>query len=324
MVSSVFGTALFVQGPEGLLAERAVNAQVARARREDADVEVSHLDAATLNAGTFTEVTGGSLFSAAQVVIVDDISQLDQSMFDLMAATAMDPPETLVLILVHPGGVKGKGLVDKLKKGKVPTADASAIKPWKLGDFVAAEAKRVKVGMDAAAVAALVEAVGQDARALAGAVEQLADDVTTGAIVAEDVQRYFAGRAEVSGFAVADDVMAGRTADALLKLRWALETGVAPVLLTSAIANALRSVGKYHDLRSTRMPEPELARQIGVPPFKVKQLAQQARVWEPRAIATGVKAAAVADAAVKGAAHDAAFALERLVTELDQARAAAR
>ena len=319
-MSSVFGTALFVHGSEALLADRAVRTQLAAARKEDAEAEVTHLEPIGLDAGTFAEVTGGSLFSSSQVVVIGDISQLDQGMFDVVASTAITPPENLALVLVHPGGVKGKGLVDKLKKGKVPVVDCAAIKPWKLPDFVQAEAKRMRLQLDKAGADALVEAVGHDARALASAVEQLASDLPQGPVRADDIARYFAGRAEVSSFNVADDVMAGRTGEALLKLRWALDTGVAPVLITSALANSLRALGKYHDLRSTRMPDPEMARQVGVPPFKVKQLSQQARAWSPAAIATGVRAVAEADAAVKGAAHDPEFALEKMVAQLSAAR----
>ena len=322
--NQVFGTALLVQGPESLLAERAVNARVAAARREDPGTELNSVSAATLDAGTFAELAGGSLFSTSQIVVLEDISGLDQSLFDLVAATAIDPPETLVLVLVHPGGVKGKGLVDKLKKGKVPSVEAAAIKAWKLPEFVAAEAKRVRLDLDKEAVETLVQAVGHDARALAGALDQLAADLPEPRASVADINRYFAGRAEVSSFSVADDIMAGRTGEALLKLRWALDTGVSPVLVTSAIANSLRGLGKYQDLRSVRMSEGELAREIGVPPFKIKALAQQSRAWSPAAIAAGVKAVAIADAAVKGAAHDPEFALEQLVAKLAAARAAAR
>ena len=324
MTKAIFGATLFVQGPEALLAERAVRHQVLAARRERPEVEVTHLDAEGLDSGTFSEVTGGSLFSEAQVVILDDISRLDQSLFDLVAATAITTPEDLALVLVHPGGVKGKGLVDKLKKGKVPTTEAAAIKPWKLPEFVTSEARRVRLQLEPGAEAALIQAIGTDARALASALEQLAVDLPEGRLGPDQVAQYFAGRAEVSSFSIADDIMGGQTGEALLKLRWALDTGVAPVLITSAIAGSLRALGKYHDLRSQRMPEPEVARQMGVPPFKVKQVAQQSRSWTPTAIAQGVRAVAKADAAVKGAAHDPEFALEQMVAALGAARAGGR
>ena len=320
----VFGTALLVQGPESLLAERAVNARVAAARSQDPDTELNSVSAATLDAGTFSELAGGSLFSSSQIVVLEDVSGLDQDLFDLVASTAIEPPENLALILVHPGGVKGKRLVDQLKKGKVPSVEAAAIKPWKLPEFVAAEARRVHLELSREGAEVLIQAVGHDARALAATLDQLAADLPEPRASVADINRYFAGRAEVSSFSVADDIMAGRTGEALLKLRWALDTGVAPVLVTSAVANSLRALGKYHDLRSGRMSEGELAREIGVPPFRIKALAQQSRAWSPGAIAAGVRAVAIADAAVKGAAHDPEFALEQLVGRLSEARAAGR
>ncbi|MGA4508493.1 DNA polymerase III subunit delta [Propionibacteriaceae bacterium G1746] len=321
MSNQVLGTALLVQGPESLLAERAVQARIAAARRDDPQVEVNTVDAATLDAGSFTELTGGSLFATSSVVVLEDVSNLDQGLFDLVAATAQNPPETLALVLVHPGGVKGKGLVDKLKKAKVTIVEAAAIKAWKLPDFVKGEAKRAGLAFEQGAVEALVEAVGEDARALAAAVDQLAADLPEPRATTPLIHRYFAGRNTISSFNVADDIMAGRTGEALLKLRWALDTGVAPVLLTSAIANSLRGLGRYHDLRGSRLPEAELARQIGVPPFKIKQIAQQSRAWSPAAIAAGIRAAAIADAAVKGAQHDPEYALEQLLGRLAAARA---
>ena len=41
-------------------------------------------------------------------------------------------------------------------------------------------------------------------------VGQLADDSDSGEVTAELIKRYFAGRAEVTSFAVADAVLAGR------------------------------------------------------------------------------------------------------------------
>ena len=74
------------------------------------------------------------------------------------------------------------------------------------------------------------------------------------------VRRYFGGRAEVTSFAVADDALSGRVDGALGKLRWALSTGVAPVLITSALSNNLRSLGKYLDGRDARLRDADLAR----------------------------------------------------------------
>ena len=89
----------------------------------------------------------------------------------------------------------------------------------------------MKLSQEAAGV--LVAAVGNDLRALTSAIAQLADDADGAPVDEALVQKYFAGRAEVTSFAVSDAVLAGNTSLALERLRWALGTGVAPVLITS-------------------------------------------------------------------------------------------
>lgn len=320
----VFGTCALVLGPEGLLAERAVAARVHSARRERPDAELSRVDSGQLEGHRFAELTGGSLFSSSNVVVVDDLANLSQDLFGIVLATASAPPEDLCLTLVHGGGQKGKGLLDKLKKAKIPVVEAIAPKTWKLPDFVADEARRLKVQIDRPAAEALVDALGSDLRTLAGALSQLASDNDGQPITVQVVGRYFGGRAEVTSFAVCEDIMAGNRGPALQKLRWALDTGVAPVLVTSALAGSLRSLGRYFDVRSARMSEGEMAREIGCPPWKVKDLSRQSRSWSPDAVSQALQAVAKADAQVKGAASDPEFALEQLLLAVDRAHLAGR
>ena len=177
------------------------------------------------------------------------------------------------------------------------------------------------IGVDQHGTAAqtLVDAVGHDLRALAGAVSQLVSDGEGGPITEIQVRRYFGGRSEVTSFAVADAALAGRTGVAMEQLRWAVATGVAPVLVTSALASGLRGLGKLLTAGSG-LREADLAREVGVPPWKLKSMRSQARGWDQGGLATALKAVAVADAEVKGAAEDAAFALERAVLTVARAR----
>lgn len=315
-----FGSCVLVMGAESLIAERAVAARLEAARGKQPEAEVTRVAAAELEGNRLAELTGGSLFSTADVVVVEELSNLPQELFDAILAAAKDPGENLCLTLVHPGGQKGKGLVDKLKKAKVPVVEAAPVKNWELPKWVAAEARRIRLGLDTEAAQALVDAVGSDLRALAGALSQLASDWEGQSVTSAMIARYFAGRAEVTSFAVADDIMAGRPGPALEKLRWALSTGVAPVLVTSAVASSLRGLGKYLDLRSARMGEGELAREVGVPPWKIKDLARLSRSWSARGVSQALRAVAVADAQVKGAASDPDFALEQLLLAVDRAR----
>ena len=56
--------------------------------------------------------------------------------------------------------------------------------------------------------------------------------------------RYYRGRAEATGFTVADRAVEGHLAQSLEQLRWALATGVSPVLICSALAQGVRLLGR--------------------------------------------------------------------------------
>ena len=178
----------------------------------------------------------------------------------------------LAVVLVHGGGPKGKGLLDKLKAAGVEVVDCPPVKAWELPQFVSAEAKHLGTTIEPGAAQTLVDAVGNDLRALAAAVRQLVADSEGGPLTGDQVRRYFAGRSEVTSFAVADATLAGRTGLAMEQLRWALSTGVAPVLVTSALASGLRGLGKLVSAGGG-LREADLAREVGVPPWKLKTCA---------------------------------------------------
>lgn len=176
---SAFGKTLLVTGSDELLGERAVSACRTRALKERPDAQVNELMAEQLETTMLSEMIGESLFASETIAIIDDLGSCPSAAAEQLLAVAKDPGEDLCLILRHRGGVKGKGLLDKLKKAKVPTEAVVAPKAWELPKFITAEARRHKVSLSQDAAEALVAAVGNDLRALVGAVAQLAADSPT-------------------------------------------------------------------------------------------------------------------------------------------------
>ena len=305
-----FGHTLLVTGSESLLTARAIDGRRRAALEEEPEAEVNRISGAELADSMLSEVTGGSLFSSHIIAIIDDIGATPPDVVDALVALAKDPGDELCLILSHEGGNKGRGLADKLRKAKIETVSVAAPKPWELPRFCVEEARSRKVKLSQEAAGVLVAAVGNDLRALSSAIAQLADDADGAPVDEALVQKYFAGRAEVTSFAVSDAVLAGNTSLALERLRWALGTGVAPVLITSAMAGAFRGMGKYLEARGSGA---DLARRIGVPPFKLKEYQRTSRNWQPAGVAAAIGIIAQADADVKGAATNPDYALERMV-----------
>ncbi|MHB1008246.1 MAG: DNA polymerase III subunit delta [Propionibacteriaceae bacterium] len=316
MADSLFGALVLITGPEAYLADQQLAGILSDARAEHPQATVNVVEAAALTQGQLLEMTGSALFAAESVAVLTGADLLPPELVETLVGVAKDVPLETLLVVVHPGGARGKNVLDKLKPLARRTIDCPALKPWELARFASDRARRLGTRLDAEAAQQLVDAVGSETRAIAGAVEQLASDSSAATLSAAHVRRYFAGRAEVTSFAVADDVLSGNYGTAVEKLRWALSTGVAPVLVTSALAGSFRALGKYFDARADRRPEPAIAKDVGVPPWKLKDLAKQARAWSPSAVGAAIKAVARADADVKGAAVDAEFALERLLTEL--------
>ena len=300
--------------------QRRIDERVRAAKAAQPAAEVFDLSPADIAEGRFAEAIGGSLFASSSIVVVRDITMLPPEQASLMVSTARQPGEAVCLTLVHPGGVKGKALLEQLSKAGVPRVNVESVKARDLPQFVREEAKRVKLRIDMSVATSLVEAVGTDLASLCGAVAQLADDWPGAQLTSEMVTQYFAGRAEVSGFAIADAVMMGRPQEALALLRWAINTGTLAVFITSALASALRALGKFTGVRGQRLSPPDLARAVGVMPWKLRDIEAQARYWTAAGIQRGIVAVALADEQVKGAGTDAEYALERLVLSLEQVR----
>jgi DNA polymerase-3 subunit delta len=308
-----------ISGPEALLADRAVAALRRQILAEAPAAELTDIEAGRLDGGKLAEITSASLFSNQRAAVITNLAELPTELYPSLISLAASTQPELAMVVVHGGGPKGKGLLDKLKAQGVDVVDCPAVKAWELPQFVSAEAKRSGVSIDSGASQALVDAVGHDLRALAAAVRQLVADGEGGSVTAEHVRQYFGGRSEVTSFAVADAALAGRTGLAMEQLRWALTTGVPPVLVTSALAAGVRGLGKLITAVGG-LREGDLAREVGVPPWKLKSMRAQARGWDAAGLARALKAVAVADADIKGAADDASFALERMVLTVSRAR----
>ena len=311
--ADVLGRVTLVTGKEEFLNERTVSAVRDAVRRHDADAELSETRAAGLSLAELGELSAPSLFSATRCVVVRGLEDLPDESVEGLLGYAAEPVDDVALVLVHGGGPKGSGVLTKLRK--LPAVTEVRSEELRAGDipgFVSAEVRAHGATIDADAARTLVTAVGQDLRSLASAAHQLTNDFPGERLTEERVSRYFGGRAEAKSFAVADASFNGNRRAALEELRWAIEAGTAPVLVTSAFAAGARGIARYKGA-PRGMREADLAREVGVPPWKLRTIRDQSRSWSEEAIGRAVRAVAVADAAVKGAASDASYTLERLV-----------
>jgi DNA polymerase III subunit delta len=309
-----------VLGDEELLVSRAIAEVSTAARAADAEADVRELAAAELTAGDLFDLLSPALFGGRRVVVVRGAHEAKTDVVDALKAYAADPTDEVVLVVVHPGGARGKTLVDAVRKaGAVVVECAKVTRAEERQAFIRAEVARVGGSITAGAVAALLDAVGNDLRELSTAASQLVAD-TGGRIDADAVNRYHRGRAEVTGFAVADRAVVGDVPGALEALRWALAVGVAHVLVADALADGVRSIARVSS--AGRGNPYAMASSLGMPPWKVKRAQSQARGWTPAGLTRAMRTVADLNADVKGVAADPSYALEAAIRALATARAA--
>ncbi|MET8845832.1 DNA polymerase III subunit delta [Amycolatopsis sp. NPDC004625] len=310
-----------VLGEEELLIERAVRETLAAARAMDATAELTRARVSDLTAPELAELVSPSLFSEGRVIVLESAQDISQELADAVASYLKDPADGVVLVVVHTGGGRskaGKTLPAALKKAGAEVTECPKLtKPAEREQFVRHEVRRVGGKIDPAGVAALIDAVGSDLRELSSAATQLVAD-TDGAVDAEAVRRYHRGRADVTGFAVAEKAVSGDRAAALESLRWAMQLGVPHVLVADALADAVRTIARVSG--AGRGNPNQLAGELGMPPWKIRKAQGQSRGWNPDGLAVAMRVVARLNAEVKGVAADPGYALERAVLEVAAAK----
>lgn len=297
-------------GGEEYLADRAIANFLVNAK----EAVVSQFTSDQIEIGAITDALAPSLFGESRVVVIKGIQDLSAEVSEeLTEALAVDD-ENLVLILWHKGGVKGKALLEKIKKLKPETINCEPIKKEsEKAEFIHSEFKRQGRKVTAGGALALLNALGSDLRELSGAISQLATDVAGAkAIDEDDVEKFQQGRIETTGYDVADAALDGKREAALIALRHALATGVDPVLITAALGTSLRALGKVSGAARGANAY-ELASSLALAPWQIDKARKQLNQWTPATLAGAVIAVAQADADIKGAAADPIHSLERAI-----------
>ena len=303
-----------ILGSEGALSDRAVSKLTAQFKENNC--EITSLFAAETIVGDIADALAPSLFSENRALILRDLQDLPEENREEITRYLSFPDETMTVVFVHKGGVKGKALLDVIKKVK---PEIIMCEPIKKDADKEAYVKELFLDIGrkatAGAVLALVGALGSDMRELQAAVSQIAADAPAGIIDDVMIDKFHQGRIETTGFDVADATLDGNLPEALVALRSALETGTDPVMITSAIASSLRALAKVSGA-NRGVKSFELAGQLGMAPWQIDKARRQLHRWTPGALADAVGAIAQADAEVKGAASDPIYALEKAVRSI--------
>ena len=312
-----------IVGEEEFLVDRAVKALVTASQQAGLAGDVHDLGAAALGPGELDSLTSPSLFGGGCVLVIRSAHDAAKEVAAELVKYVASPAPDVSLIMTHAGGPKGKELLASVRAAGAQVIECPKVTRFaERLDFVRAEFRRAGKRADDAAARALLDAVGSDLRELAAACDQLAADASDHVDEAV-VATYYRGRAEATGFTVADRAVEGHLAQSLEQLRWALASGVSPVLICSALAQGVRLLGRVGSAPRGSSAA-ALAAEVGAPPWKIDRIRQQLRGWHPDGVASALQAVAEADAQVKGGGVSPEYALERAIRQIVTHRAASR
>jgi DNA polymerase-3 subunit delta len=308
-----------VIGDEEFLVSRALEDLRHGARSADPETEVHELEASAIDLADLMQLLSPSLFGGRRLVILRSAQDLPAAQVPTVLPLLLTADQDCAVAVQHLGGTKGKAVLEAVKKAKPNVITCAKLtRSEERQDFLRGELKRFGGRITADAAAALLDAVGSDLREISAVTAQLVGD-TGGSIDAPAVTAYHRGRAEVTGFAVADQAVVGNVAGALTNLRWALNVGVPAVVIADALADGVRTVAR---VIGAGPGDPfRLAPALGMPPWKVKRARSQSRGWAEPGLQRALGVVAELNADVKGNAADPAYALESAVRKIAGARA---
>lgn len=306
---------ILVTGPEAFLADRAVRILLERVRSVSPDVDVVDVDGSTGGPGELSLAVSPSLFGEPRLVKVWGGEKITDSVLDDVLAYLESPDPTVTLVVRHSGGNRAKKLLDTIRAhgGDWLEVTCPEVKNERdRSQFLRAEVKSQHVVIEAEAEQKLLDAFQGDLAELAAAIAQLIADVgEAGRITAAVVDRYYGGRVETTGFDIAHMAISGHVGAALQALRHAVNHGVEPILIVSAMAHSLRAMARVGGRRGS--PD-QIAQDIGMKAWQVSRARAQLQGWDDVGLGQAMREVALTDATLKGLGDDPGWQLERMVS----------
>ncbi len=281
------------------------------------EAEILTLDASVANSYAFDEAIGPSLLGDETIVVVNDIQNADDSLVEAIESFAKSysindssSQNNRWVIACHEGGLKGKSVITRLTRAGAHVINVPDMKkPAAQLNFIMSIFERLSRSIDPQAAQRLVAVLGNKTDELASLCSQLCYDFDENPISLKTVDKYLVSDPQVTGFFVADKAVAGRTGEAVLAARTAINQGVDPIALIGALAAKMRIISKAIAVRNGEISQAEAK----VNPWALNIAMKQLAGWYSDGVCECVKCLAWADEQCKGGSSDANYALEKCI-----------
>ena len=243
------------------------------------------------------------MMAERRLVVVRGFEKLDQNVLFKDYAERPNPSATVILICTGKPNLSAhpyRALRQHAVAGEFP-----AYKDRQIPAFVEARLKRARVEAESGAAAMLAELAGTDLRTVANEVDKLVAFVGERKRVTRDDVVHAAGHSRdenpfelQSALAAGDAPRALAIADALV---CRASNGRSEAIKLVALLSAyLLKLWRLTGCLNQGLPEPQLAGQIGVPPFTIPEYVRAARGYGPAGLRRALGALLAADLELKG------------------------
>jgi DNA polymerase-3 subunit delta len=270
----------YIYGEESYLVERAVKRLLAKTVDPSfQDFNLTTLYANECKNGEQIVETAQTLpmFADRRVVLVKRCSELSQGALDLLQSYIQDPsPTTCLIFQGEKIDKRKKFFLDFQKKGEL----LEFKRPYEnqLGAFIREEAATHGKKIEPAAVELIIYLVGNNLQDISAQMEKLATFATSRpALTLSDVQTIVADTRSVSVFDLANAVGARELGKAIRLLRAMLRDGEAPLMILGMLTRHFRQLWQVSELLQKRASEGEIASAVGINPYFLKGVMEQAR-----------------------------------------------
>lgn len=258
------------------------------------------------------------MMAARRVVVVREFERLvtTDPAREQLAAYLKDPLDStcLVAISLHPD-LRKKPFTDLRKHATV--VECKPLYDNKVPDWIARRIESLGKTADPDACRLLHAYVGNSLRALQNEIDKLFIFVgERKEIAGDDVAQVVGATKGYTVFELQNAVGRKDLREALTILKAMLQAGQSPQLIIIMLTRFLNQLWKLGELRAGRAPDAEIAREIGVHPFFLRQLVEFQRTFPAEHIENGYRALLDADATLKSTSRDPAVVLDMAVYAL--------
>jgi len=303
---AAFKPAYLIHGDDhGRIAERRARLRaLAEAQSGPGGVEVLEGEAATPSA--VAQALNAMTFAVGRrFIVVDGVERWKDADVEgeLAAALAQPPDETTIAFFAREDGRQQapKALHAAVRTAGGDIATERVLRGRDLPRWTAAEAQRLGLQMDGAAIQALIAQVGERQQRLLRELEKLALEYGSGARVGvQEVEESAASSAERQVWGLVDAMVAGDRAGCMARYLELRAQGEDPAGLIPRMAARLRDVLAIAERLAAGASPAEIKASVRMSPYAADRRIREARASEPATLRGEVEALAALEVATRG------------------------